>query len=392
MRQNKRRSDEFEVLEYRLDDFDVEEPEDAVERDDRKRSSRKKRSGRKKSKMKTWQKVLIGIVTALVLIVVGLAGTALALHKSGEAKIKKAVKTEKLTASGEKEDVVYSDGKAYKYRENTINILCLGVDKQTQMAEEEQMNSMGQSDAIFILSLDQDNKRMRLLAIPRDTMVEVSIFDTADRFVRKEVQQITLQYAYGDGQQKSCELVRDVVSKLCYGLPIQKYCSVNLRAIPIMNDRIGGVPVYLDESIINWFPGSNVGDMAILQGEQALEYVRQRNEDVFASSMSRLSRQKEYVLSFANTAKAKLSEDMTLPVGLFNDLQGNIYTDVAVEEITYLATQVLGMSFGEEDLRMIPGETTMGEKYEEYHVNEEDLKRLILEMFYDEVQAESSSY
>lgn len=98
-----------------------------------------------------------------------------------------------------------------------------------------------------------------------------------------------------------------------------------------------------------------------------------------------MARQKSYMVSFAAAAKEKLSTDITLPVGLFNDLQGNMCTDIEAGEITYLATEVMGMSFLEEDLFVVPGETRMGERYEEYHVNEEEFKKMIISMFYDEV-------
>lgn len=340
---------------------------------------------KKRKRLKTWQKALLLTGGVLCVFICSLAMAIVTLHKSGKEQIQEDVKAEKTTAEGKKEDIIYYEGKAYRYRQNMINILCLGVDKSVAMAEEKTANSMGQSDAIFIVSLDQKNKRMRLLAIPRDTMTEVDIYDTADKYVETEVKQITLQYTYGDGKEKSCELVKNAVSRLCYGLPIQRFCSINFQAIPVMNDRIGGVPVIMDESIISWFPEYQVGDTVVLYGEQALEYLRQRDEGVFASSMDRMSRQKSYMVSFAAAAKEKLSADITLPVGLFNDLQGNMCTDIEVGEITYLATEVMGMSFLEEDLFAVPGETVMGERYEEYHVNEEEFRKMIISMFYDEV-------
>ncbi|WP_122642671.1 LCP family protein [Luxibacter massiliensis] len=336
-------------------------------------------------KIKTWQKILLVTGGIFFLLICSLGMAIVTLHKSGREQIQEDIKAEKTTAEGKKEDLIYHDGKAYRYRQDMVNILCMGVDKEVTMAEEKAANSMGQSDAIFIVSLDQKNKKMRLLAIPRDTMTEIDIYDTADKYVKTEVGQITLQYTYGDGQEKSCELVKDAVSKLCYGLPIQRFCSINFQAIPVMNDRIGGVPVIMDESIIDWFPDYQVGDTVVLHGEQALQYLRQRDEGVFASSMDRMARQKSYMVSFAAAAKEKLSTDITLPVGLFNDLQGNMCTDIEAGEITYLATEVMGMSFLEEDLFVVPGETRMGERYEEYHVNEEEFKKMIISMFYDEV-------
>ena len=46
-------------------------------------------------------------------------------------------------------------------------------------------------------------------------------------------------------------LCMKAVSRLFYGLPIHGYCSVNMEAIPIINDIVGGVDVTVLETLKN---------------------------------------------------------------------------------------------------------------------------------------------
>ena len=74
--------------------------------------------------------------------------------------------------------------------------------------------------------------------MPRETIVPVKLIDTAGNFVRTENEQITLQYAYGQTAEKSCELMTDAVSNLLFQLPIQRYCAINLLIfLDILNQK-----------------------------------------------------------------------------------------------------------------------------------------------------------
>ena len=69
-------------------------------------------------------------------------------------------------------------GKTYQYRKDIVNILCIGVDKEEAMWErDDDGGSVGQADAVFLVSLDFEHSNIRILAIPRDTMVSIVACD-----------------------------------------------------------------------------------------------------------------------------------------------------------------------------------------------------------------------
>ena len=178
----------------------------------------------------------------------------------------------------------------------------------------------------------------------------------------------------------------DTVSELLYRVPIQRYCAVNFQAIPLLNDAIGGVDLTVLESL-EWYAGEFIQGTEIhLEGQMALDYVRQRNESVEGSNLGRMERQKQYITAFLQKAKTVVSQDLTLPVTMYQQLQANMSTDVKAEDITYLVPELLEIPLEETNMLQIPGESRMGEVYEEYHVNKEELKNLVINTFYEEVK------
>ena len=335
--------------------------------------------------MKRWKKIVLCVVTALVVVVAGLAGSFFCLRAQGEKNLKtEVVKTGK--AKGEREGlfVTYND-KEYQYNEDIINFLCLGIDKDVSMEEMQTDGNEGLADAVVLISVNVENGQIKILAIPRDTMVPVKVVDETGHFVKNANQQITLQYVYGSNAAMSCELMVDAVSNLLYKVPIQRYCSINLSAVTVLNDTIGGVDVQVLEDVHISGKNYHAGDVLHLQGTMALDYIRDRDCDIFGSSMGRLERQKQYMSNYFSTAVDAIKADMTLPMTLFQSLQGNMCTNITTEDIAYLVPELLDVSLNMEDMSMVPGEVTQPGELEEYIVNTDQLKELVINYFYEEV-------
>lgn len=95
-------------------------------------------------------------------------------------------------------------GTTYQYRKDIVNILCIGVDKEEAMWErDDDGGSVGQADAVFLVSFDFEHSNIRILAIPRDTMVSIVACDENGNEMGAFTGQLALQYAYADGQEKA---------------------------------------------------------------------------------------------------------------------------------------------------------------------------------------------
>ena len=343
-----------------------------------------------KHRLRRWQKVLAMVLALILVLVAGFAGSFFFLRAKGEKNLKTQVPETAESAPEEEREGIFVTykGKEYKYNENIINFLCLGIDKDVPIEEKRTGDIEGLADAVLLASVDVEDGLVQLLAIPRDTIVPVKVMDSQGRFDRNENVQITMQYAYGRTAKESCELMTDTVSNLLFRLPIQRYCSINFEAVPTLNDAIGGVDVDVLEDIYGEHCTLYAGTTEHLEGYEALDYIRWRDEWVAESSMGRLERQKQYMSNYFNQAKDAVKKDLTLPVKVFQELDANMCTNITVEDITYLVPELLDITLDTENIAMVPGEVVQGEEFEEYHVDDDALKDLVISRYYEEVHPE----
>lgn len=280
------------------------------------------------------------------------------------------------------------NGKTYQYKDNLMNILCLGIDSRDGIAKEKTPGKAGQADCVILAVLDDDAKTIQLINISRDSMVPVHVYATDGSFVEDRTEQLALQYAYGNGRDWSCQLMEEAVSELFYGLPIHGYCALSMNSIADLNDAVGGVTVTVPEELAVMQPKLfTAGETVTLKGELAYHFVHDRaykSADV-ASNNKRIARQKAYAVAFVNQLKQGMKEDMTLPVKLYQTAEKQMVTSLSLDQAVYLCTEYMNCSFDTENIYTIDGEVTMGEKYAEFNVDDDALYQLILDVFYEEV-------
>lgn len=281
-------------------------------------------------------------------------------------------------------DIRYK-GVHYRYNQDILTFLFLGIDKMSEIGAVKDGYDGGQSDAIFLLVLDPHQKNATVIGIPRDTMTEIEVYDGAGVYVGTTTAQITLQHGYGDGAQLSCERSVQAVSRLFYGLPVHGYCAINMGAIPLLNDAVGGIDLQCLETLDFSDFHAKEGEQLHLKGMDAYYYLHNRDTDSFNSAGRRLQRQKQYLTAYASAVLETIKTDLTFPVTLYNTLSKYMVTDISIDELGYMVPQMAGYTFSGEDMHILQGETVEGEKFEEFHVNETALYELILNVFYEKV-------
>ncbi|TGY65611.1 LCP family protein [Dubosiella muris] len=333
------------------------------------------------------KKIIIGILAVLVLLNLAVVGGLWYLRSKGSESIRSENQTNREGY------YVNYQGKEYKYNDDMINILLLGIDKKGNI-EDEVQGIQGLADTIILVSLDTTNNNLYMTAIPRDTMVEIRQTDVEGNFVQTTQDKLTLQYGYGKDARESNELMAKTVSNLMRNLPIQRYCTINLDAIPILNDTIGGVDVTALETV-QTSSGTvyfTEGELVHLMGDDARKYIQIRDVNQIGSAMGRLNRQKQYINAFYSQAVQAVKKDLGLPLGLYNALQPYMYTNLTLEDVTYLGTEMLNMHFNPEQLTQIPGEAVFDENYHGgrtvFRVDEDGLQKWIMDTYYTEVTPE----
>lgn len=293
------------------------------------------------------------------------------------------------------------DGKVYAYNEECINVLVLGVDKQGDISEEEDYENWeaGQTDAIFLVSLNPVTNEIHIVGIPRNSMVNVDIYDEENHKIKTVHDQICLQYAFAGGGQAGLDRVKKSVGELFYELPIHGAFAIGYDAVGIVNDMAGGVEVEVLEDLTKEHASFVPGNRVQLNGKLALLYVRSRHYGELGSPTKRLQRQKQYITALIYKMMGEVKKNPILVKDMYNAVTPYMNTDVTLDEAVYLAAEAVNYRFdtdsfqlleGEDQAVMIPEEKLRwGEErepfYNDYYLDEDNVKKIMLSLFYEEV-------
>ncbi len=280
-------------------------------------------------------------------------------------------------------DVVYK-GEKYLYNKDMINMLILGIDKTTTVSKAEDGISGGQSDALFLLTLNPDTKVMDIIAIPRDMIAYIDVYDKSGNYVQSGYAQICLQHGYGDGMQLSNERAKQAVSKMFYDLPIHSVTSVNMGAIADLNDAIGGVTLQSLHTFSYKGYSFTEGETVTLKGQEAYHYVHYRDIYRHYTAPERLERQKQYITKLVNTTISQLKSDVGLIADVYSIVQDYVVTDLGINDMTYLGSELVKYRFGK--IYNLEGRIDTTRKYERFYVSQSKFYALIIDHFYEKVE------
>ena len=290
--------------------------------------------------------------------------------------------TEGWTSERSNPNAIVYDGKTYVYNDHLTNYLLLGVDTEGSIQEKKTPGSAGQSDSIFLISYDRVKETTVGLAIPRDTITQIEKFTPGGDSLGFFSDHLNLQYAYGDGKRKSCELTSAAVSRLLSGLPIGGYAAVNLESIPSLTQFLGGVEVTVpDDSLSEDNPAFYKGNKVVLDETNTELFVRSRDTSKEQSAIVRMNRQKTFLDAFASKLAKKQKKDASTVTTLYEKMKAEMITNMSTDQFVDIA--VAERSGG---IKTIPGETGHEGVYDVYRIDDSGLYKMVLELFYTEEQ------
>ena len=280
-------------------------------------------------------------------------------------------------------DIVEYKGETYKYNDHLSNYLFLGIDTRETVDTYQSQVDAGQADAIFLVSMDRATEKIKVLFIPRDSMTRIEVFNPYGQSLGETTDHLNIQYAFGDGKEKSCELMKTAVSDMLDGLPIQGYCSMNMDGISVITDFVGGIQLTIpDDSLADVNPEYKKGAVVDITGETAEQFVRYRDIDKTQSALVRQERQKTFLQALVQKAQEKAGEDAGFVTGLYDSVKSYTVTNMGND---IFAKLLAASQNGITDAETVPGEGTHGENFDEYHIDEDALSDLIISMFYEKI-------
>ena len=274
---------------------------------------------------------------------------------------------------------IVRDGIEYFPRQDITVMMVLGIDQYGPVRDSGSYNNQGVADVVSLMIFDEKNQNCRILQLNRDTMVDMPVLGIGGKPAGTALGQLALSHTYGSGLEDSCENTKKTVSDFLYGIRIDYYLSMNMDAIAILNDAVGGVKVNVVDDFSDVDPSITMGEM-VLKGNQAITFVRTRKNVADQKNLSRMQRQREYVNGFMSALQTKVDEDATFALTAYNDVSEYVVSDCSANVIS-------GMMDRYSDYPLVEivspeGENTKGEQYMEFYVDEQKLDQLILRLFY----------
>ncbi len=339
----------------------------------------------KKKKLPTTAKIAIGIIAAILLaIAVAVSAFFVFRHMGKKDMMPEASDT------GYQETIEYK-GHTYKYNTDIIALGFLGVDQRT-FETVDNTDFVGAADADIVAAIDTKTGKTKVIAIPRDTMIDIDIYSPESGvLLRTQKAQLCLAYSYGDGATKSCESTIDAMSRILYNVPIRKYFSLNLEGIAPLNDAIGGVKL----TSISDFPdqGFNKGQEVTLLGDKAEAYVRTRSMTDLEASLDRTKRQVQYVKAYSAQVLPAVVKDFSTVNKLYGTARDYSQTNISLGNTTYLASLLLQKGVTDFETYTIEGkmksraDTLMpGVVHAEFYPDEDSVMQTVLDVFYTKVK------
>lgn len=194
----------------------------------------------------------------------------------------------------------------------SFNILLLGTD--------ERKNEASRSDTIIVAHFSQEDGKVKMVSIPRDSLVEIP---------GRGKDKINAAHAYGKEA-----LIEETVENLL-GIEIDYYAKVNFKGFTKLVEAIGGVDVNSKRSFYYEGHTFSVGKQH-LDGKAALSYVRfRKNVD---GDFGRIERQREVI---ENVIKKIIKEKDVFAIPEYVSIY-NKYVDTNLE-ILPVVKSVFGM-------------------------------------------------
>ena len=276
---------------------------------------------------------------------------------------------------------IVRDGVEYFPRQDLCVVMLLGVDQEGKMVPSEEPNHGNAVDMITLVVFDETDNSVSLLCLNRDTMVEMPRLNEHGRVTGTRVAQLALSHTYGRGMEDSCNNTKTTVSQLLYGTVIDYYFAMNMDAVSILNDAVGGVTVTVEDDFSNVDPTIQMGQMT-LWGDQARVFVQSRSGVGNQLNLSRIRRQQEYMKQFLPALRASAQRSSTFVMRTYEAVSEYVVTDMTASVVSRLMEDY--SDFQLKDVILLEGENVLAEGHYEFYVDETALEEIVLERLFAE--------
>ncbi|MCM3624090.1 LCP family protein [Brevibacillus borstelensis] len=233
------------------------------------------------------------------------------------------------------------------HNDKPLSLVILGSDSRPETGS---MNT----DVMIVAVANPTTKKVTMVSLPRDTRVKIPGY--------RDYHKINSVFANGEAERRQAErkkqiptedgisLTKKTLTELL-GIPIDHYVAVDFDGFKAVIDELGGVEVNVDRKLVYDDPTDNTHinlnpGVQVLNGEQALGYVRHRHDNrgtkYYSSDFDRNRRQQEVIAAVIN--KVGSLEGLTKIFSIMDVGAKHIHTDLSKEQIKGLAYDFKGLN------------------------------------------------
>jgi len=271
------------------------------------------------------------------------------------------------------------DGVDYFPRQDITVFLVMGIDEEGPVTDSGSYRNNGEADMVSLVILDKTAESYSILSLNRDMMLNMPALGIDGKEAGSFYGQLALSHTYGSGLEDSAENTRKAVSELFLGLNIDHYVSLNMDAIGLLNDAVGGVTVNVVDDFSAVDPSIPMGKVT-LNKEQALSFVRTRKDVGTQMNLSRMERHKEYLKGLMQALTDKFTESESFAADVYDQMSDYMVTDCSIKNLSSLLQRCAHYEM--KDILSLEGKNVLGEEFYEFYADEEKLDALTLELFY----------
>ena len=284
-------------------------------------------------------------------------------------------------SSTDSREMITYKNETYVKKGNLETYLIAGIDAPGKVEKVTEYDGTGQCDVLAVIVRDRSTDQCKLLSIDRNTITAVKSLDNDGTYLDTTDIQISLAHAMGFDQQVRAENTVDAVSHLLGDQTIDGYAMVNMGAIQVVNDMVGGVTVTIEDDFSDVDPSMKKGETVTLMGEQAEKYVRSRKEISDGSNQNRMSRQSTYEEAFKPAFRNKCAENSKFPLEVYHAMEDYMTTNISAKKFCRLA--ILMSDENQDEKVAISGTYGLDEdEWQTFTPDEDSLQEAILELFY----------
>ncbi|MEU5402189.1 LCP family protein [Streptomyces sp. NPDC005963] len=205
-------------------------------------------------------------------------------------------------------------------KDQAVNILVIGTDKRTGAGNQSygDRNSPGHADTTILFHVSKDRTNATALSIPRDLITDIPACETKTADGTKTIpgtNRTRFNESLGQSERDPGCTMRTV--KELTGIEVDHFMMADFNAVKTLSTAVGGVEVCLGKDIDDKKSKLKLpAGKHVLQGEDALAFVRTRHSVGHGGDLSRIEIQQQFLGSMIR--KMKSGDTLTSPTKMWD--------------------------------------------------------------------------